>query len=93
MSALPLQHASMLSPGLHPDVADNDAASMEARPGASPPAGGLAAAITPNPGVVRLFRASAARRSGIGYGMSAGLGQAQLVGSMSVPPTWQVDTY
>ncbi len=81
VSQLPLQHASMLTPVRYPDASPITTLASMARESATrlgPPAGGLVAANTPNPSGAAI-PASAARRSGIGCGMSAGLGQAQLV--------------
>lgn len=91
VSQLPLQHASMLFLPVRILTSPITTLASMARESATrlgPPAGGLAAANTPNPSGAAI-PASAARRSGIGCGDVRWLRQAQLVGSMSVPPTWQ----
>lgn len=92
VSQLPLQHASMLFLPVRILTSPITTLASMARESATrlgPPAGGLAAANTPNPSgaAIPAFKPLGGRE--LGAGMSAGLGQAQLVGSMSVPPTWQ----
>jgi hypothetical protein len=52
-------------------------------------AAGLAAASAPKMVDAVAPKGLGGLGGGLGSGMSAGLGQARLVGAMSVPPTWQ----
>jgi PPE-repeat protein len=55
-------------------------------------AAGLAAASAPKMVDAVAPKGLGGLGGGLGSGMSAGLGQARLVGAMSVPPTWQGST-